>query len=71
MAGFVVVKNEYVDSAGFFASLLFKALGNDSGAINRDALILYDRYIFPLSRMADFVCNKLFGKNVFLIARRP
>lgn len=71
LAGFSVVRNEYVDSAGFFASLLFKVFGNDSGSINRSALILYDRYVFPLSRLADFVCNKVFGKNVFLIARRP
>jgi SAM-dependent methyltransferase len=71
LAGFTVVRNEYVDSAGFFASLLFKMFGNDSGTINRAALILYDRYVFPLSRLADFICNKVFGKNVYLIARRP
>ena len=71
LAGFTVDRNEYVDSAGFFASLLFKMFGNDSGAINRGALILYDRYVFPLSRFADFICNKVFGKNVYLIARRP
>jgi len=71
LAGFTVVRNEYVDSAGFFASLLFKMFGNDSGTINRSALILYDRYVFPLSRLADFICNKVFGKNVYLIARRP
>jgi len=71
LAGFTVVRNEYVDSAGFFASLLFKMFGNDSGTINRAALILYDRYVFPLSRFADFICNKVFGKNVYLIARRP
>jgi len=71
LAGFTVVRNEYVDSAGFFASLLFKMFGNDSGTINRNALILYDRYVFPLSRLADFICNKVFGKNVYLIARRP
>jgi SAM-dependent methyltransferase len=71
LAGFTVVRNVYVDSAGFFASLLFKMFGNDSGTINRAALILYDRYVFPLSRLADFICNKVFGKNVYLIARRP
>jgi predicted SAM-dependent methyltransferase len=71
MAGFAVVRNEYVDSVGFFASLVFKVFGNDSGTINRGALIVYDRYIFPLSRLADFVCSKVFGKNVYLIARRP
>ena len=70
LAGFTVVRNEYVDSAGFFASLMFKIFGNDSGTINKSALVLYDRYVFPLSRFADFICNKVFGKNVYLIARR-
>jgi 2-polyprenyl-3-methyl-5-hydroxy-6-metoxy-1,4-benzoquinol methylase len=71
LSGFTIVRNEYVDSAGFFASLLFKMFGNDSGTINRAALIFYDRYVFPLSRFADLICNKVFGKNVYLIARRP
>lgn len=70
LAGFDVIRNEYVDSAGFLASLLFKAFGNDSGVINRAALIAYDRYAFPLSRLADRIFNRVFGKNVLLIARR-
>lgn len=70
-AGFDVIRNEYVDSAGFFASLFFKCFGNDRGTINRRALMVYDKYIFPLSRLADRVLNRVFGKNVFLIARRP
>ncbi len=70
LAGFDVVRNEYVDSAGFLASLLFKVFGNDSGTLHRGALITYDRYLFPLSRLADRIFNQLFGKNVFLIARR-
>jgi len=70
-AGFDVIKSEYVDSAGFVASLLFKIFGNDDGSINKRALIVYDRYLFPLSRVCDTIFNRLFGKNVFLVARRP
>lgn len=69
--GFEVVRSEYVDSAGFFASLFFKVFGNENGTINRGALVNYDRYVFPLSRLSDRVFNRLFGKNVLLIARRP
>lgn len=69
-AGFEVVKCEYVDSAGFLASLLFKAFGNDSGSLNRRALIAYDRWVFPLSRLADRLLHRIVGKNVWLIARR-
>lgn len=67
-AGFHVIKNEYVDCLGFFASLFFKFFGNDDGRINRKALIVYDRYFFPLSRVADIFLNRLLGKNIFLLA---
>lgn len=70
-AGFDIIKNEYVDCVGFLASLVYKVLGNNSGTINREALIVYDRYLFPLSRLGDTIFNRIFGKNVFLIAKRP
>lgn len=70
-AGFDIIKNEYVDCAGFVATLFFKVFGNDKGTLNRRALIAYDRYVFPLSRFGDMAFNRVFGKNLFLIARRP
>lgn len=70
-SGFEIIKNEYVDCAGFLASLLFKILGNKSGTINRSALIFYDRYVFPLSRLGDKIFDRVFGKNVFIVALRP
>src|SRR5689334_21663708 len=54
-AGFRVVDNSYVDSIGFFVTLLYKLIGSDSGDINRKALIIYDRVLFPLSRLLDRV----------------
>ncbi|MFZ2124698.1 MAG: class I SAM-dependent methyltransferase [Rhodoferax sp.] len=69
-AGFVVLRNEYVDSVGFLASLLFKAFGSDDGSINRQALIAYDRYVFPLSRLMDKSFKHLLGKNVLMVAQR-
>lgn len=69
-AGFKVIKSEYVDCAGFLVSILFKILGNDDGTINKNALEAYDRYLFPLSRFGDMAFNKLFGKNIYLVALR-
>jgi SAM-dependent methyltransferase len=71
LAGFEIFRNEYVDSAGFLATLLFKAFGSESGAINRGALIAYDRYVFPVSRLLDRVFSRVFGKNVLMVACRP
>lgn len=67
-AGFTVERCAYVDSLGFFAALLFKVVGDSSGSINRRALRLYDRAIFPLSRLVDTVTQRWFGKNLLLIA---
>jgi SAM-dependent methyltransferase len=70
-AGFVVVHNDYIDSVGFFVTLLYRLIGSDSGSINRTALIVYDRLLFPLSRILDRFLGRLLGKNVFLVAEKP
>lgn len=67
-AGFRVVRAEYCDSLGVLATLIYKMISDDSGSINRKALIGYDRMVFPLSRMLDAACNRFLGKNVFIIA---
>jgi SAM-dependent methyltransferase len=68
-AGFAVESCSYVDSLGFFATLLFKVGDKGAGDINRRALRLYDRAIFPVSRLIDRVTRRWFGKNLLLIAR--
>jgi SAM-dependent methyltransferase len=69
-AGLTVERVAYQDSLGFPATLLFKLIGNDSGTINRRALIAYDRLVFPLSRVLDRLCGAWFGKNLLALARR-
>jgi SAM-dependent methyltransferase len=67
-AGFLVMDARYVDSLGFFAALWFRFFGDDAGRINRQALVLYDRLVFPLSRLCDVLVGPLFGKNVVVVA---
>ncbi len=69
-AGLSVERVAYQDSLGFVATLVFKLLGNDRGAINPRALIAYDRCVFPLSRQLDRCTNRWFGKNLLALARR-
>ena len=69
-SGFDVIESRYADSLGFLATLLYKAVGNDSGSVNRRALVAYDRVAFPLSRLGDRVFGRAFGKNVVLTATR-
>lgn len=66
-AGFHVAKSRYADSAGFLATILYKLIGDNSGAVNVRALIAYDRLIFPLSRIADKLLGSFVGKNVLLV----
>jgi SAM-dependent methyltransferase len=65
-AGFRIERVAYADSVGFFATLLFKAIGNDDGNVSIGALKLYDRLVFPISRALDQVAQRWFGKNLLL-----
>jgi SAM-dependent methyltransferase len=69
-AGLTVIHDRYVDCMGFLASLLFKALGSNSGDISRSSLILYDRMIFPVSQAVDTLLGRWIGKNVLLTAQK-
>lgn len=70
-AGFAVDKVEFVDSLGFFATLLFKMTDRGSGNVNPRMLRIYDRVVFPVSRLLDRIFRRWFGKNLLLVARNP
>lgn len=69
-AGFRVQRASYADCLGFVATLAFKYSGNASGDVNRTALKLYDRAIFPLSRVLDLLARRWVGKNLLLLASK-
>lgn len=70
-AGFDVDACYYQDSLGFFAALAFKAMGRRDGRVDEAMLHVYENAIFPLSRISDLACSRLFGKNLIITARRP
>lgn len=69
-AGFKITRARYVDSLGFFVTLFYKLVGDDSGTINAKSVFLYDRLIFPLSRMLDVALGVLLGKNLLVVATK-
>jgi 2-polyprenyl-3-methyl-5-hydroxy-6-metoxy-1,4-benzoquinol methylase len=69
-AGFDVLAAEYVDSLGFLAALAYRVAGSASGDIDRRALRLYDRFVFPVSRWSDRALKRVIGKNVLIVAER-
>jgi SAM-dependent methyltransferase len=70
-AGFELETLRYVDSLGFPATLLFKALDNGRGEVNRNMLRAYDRLAFPISVALDAITHRWFGKNLLAVARNP
>lgn len=70
-AGFRIDRVAYADSLGFFATLLFKLIGNKDGNVSLGALKLYDRALFPLSRALDLLARPWFGKNLLLTCTKP
>ena len=72
-AHFEVLECRFVDSIGFFAWLSLKLWHNNSppGLDSGKSLRLYDKYIYPFSRLLDSLGFKyLFGKNLLVIAQR-
>ena len=71
-SGFKVKYCKYFDFAGFFLAYLYKLLNknsNNKGDIDKKSLLIYDRYIFPLSRFFDKISfGNLIGKNLILLA---
>lgn len=71
-AGFTVMESRYVDSVGYVSLYILRYLFRSKPAIQEAAPIIkmYDRVIFPLSRILDSLgLKKCFGKNILLIAR--
>lgn len=66
-----LLQTRYVDVAGFFASLVYNAISRGSGDINTGSIKVYDRFIFPVSRIADRATQPFIGKNVWSLARKP
>ena len=69
-AGLSVQSCRYGDSLGFFATLAYKYFGDDTGKINRGALKIYDRWVFPISRRLDVIASRVLGKNAMAYAVR-
>lgn len=70
-AGFEILEMRYADSLGFVATLMFKAVDNGRGDVNRRLLKLYDRLAFPVSRALDALTHRWFGKNLVALAAKP
>jgi len=68
-AGFRIRHARYVDSLGFLVTLLYKLVDQQgSGSISPGSVKIYDRFVFPLSRLVDRLTGGRFGKNLLVVA---
>jgi SAM-dependent methyltransferase len=73
-AGFSVQSITYDEFIGFFASAVVKIIGykNKASLGSKRSLILYDNYVYPMSRVLDRIGFRyLIGKNLIVIAEKP
>lgn len=70
-AGFAVDQCRHADSLGFLGLLILRFNREATGDLDERAVTLYDRLLFPLSRLLDRITHPLFGKNLVLTATRP
>lgn len=65
-----IVKLRYVDPLGYGAALAYKATKPKAGTISPLSLKIYDRAIFPFSRLIEPATRPIVGKNVVLVAKK-
>lgn len=58
----------YQDSVGSVLALTFKFVGSRDGQLGAGPIRLFDRWLFPVSKLLDVVCRRWFGKNVYVVA---
>jgi SAM-dependent methyltransferase len=70
-AGLQVTRAEYVDSLGYLAALMYRIVGDPKGEVSASAIMVFDTFVFPLSRVLDRVLRHVAGKNVVVLAEKP
>ncbi len=69
-ADFQDIEARYYDSLGFAAALAYKLVSKQDGKVSPSTVGIYDRYVFPVSRLLDIAASPFIGKNVGLTARK-
>lgn len=67
-AGYKIEELHYVDSLGIVPSFIYRFLPGASGQPSLRSVQLYDKLLFPVSKLFDRIFSPWFGKNLFVIA---
>ena len=66
-AGFKIKEWHYFDSFGYFLALAYRHIKND-GNLSKNQVKVFDKIVFPLSKIFDSLFKNYFGKNIYAIA---
>ena len=68
--GFKINYCRYFDFAGFFGSYFYNMMNKDfnsKGLIDKKSVVFYDKYLFPISRLFDYLTlGRVIGRNLIL-----
>ena len=68
--GLSIISLKYADSVGFFVVALHKLINRDVH-LNKRNIILFDKILFPFSRVLDkLLFQNFFGKNIYVYAEK-
>jgi SAM-dependent methyltransferase len=68
-ATFRIERIQYHDCVGFFAILVMRLMTKSAGRLSHNKLIIFDRFLFPLSTILDsLIFKKWLGKNISVTA---
>lgn len=70
-SGLRVTYARYADCLGYCASLAYRLFGADDGSLSPTSIKVYDRMIFPISRLFDVFAGYAIGKNALVVAKKP
>jgi SAM-dependent methyltransferase len=68
--GFAIEHVRYADCLGFIAALVFRLFNRSASTVTATAISVYDRFLFPPSRVLDKLFGRWFGKNVYVRCRK-
>lgn len=60
---------QYCDPIGFVLAYIYKLIGGN-GKLNPKTIWIFDRILFPVSQVLEFVTRKFFGKNILAVYKK-
>ena len=68
-AGFKIKEWHFFDSFGYLLALVYRFI-NKNGSIKKNQIKIFDKVVFPFSKIFDNLFRNYFGKNIYAVAEK-